>query len=954
MGNSGTISFKWCQSEKYELLTVPKLNLLSISVLVIVRNNAMQNNIFAAARFGLDTDIQRLVRGGAAINNLDREGWAAIHHAARYSRISTLRLLVEELETNVNAINLFKGQTAVHIVASNNNAGGGARPAIALLAELGADVNMKDSSGKTPLDVAIGIGNHDATAALLDVGAVRGVSGGVLSVPTAPAVPAAVPADIKARWLRSFMIALNTRRPFSLKSFIIRIVKNTPDPSSPHQTLGVRDPYNLSLDSYKDDMTMGMFFRYGPRTVVSISYLEGSNEPRVAALQASAPICAGQGRVIYSKYVNTKSKYLVHENSIDLTDERELCHDLSSDMEKNWGCFKRTSPGDYFIVKSLIPLRILRVQNGTDCTELPAVRRFLWAAESIDNPFVKKDYPNLMSIERLFPSRVEDVGTFRGTTRGIEFEQEHLFVGHVTVHQGENEPCFPNWYIHPAPSTGDWRMYFMFFYTIKFNNGVFSISRMSSCFHPPNPDTVHEIVFPVGIAERGPYEFVVSYGESDNDCRIASYTKDEISVLLAPVDSWNENNYVFHPNYATSLRNSVLRRSSHRDRSLWSTILSENGMGLIATSPSTEIFFNPAITNAGDGKFVTAWRKFNGDLSRPKDVNWQGSNEVAMEVCSLEIKDGKLVYSTENTPIEFQVGTTVAGGEDPRLIFENDCPLLLVNDLTSNGLRRMYIHNLKTDDSSLTVHPFCHNMSTSDDDEKNWGPFYHEGDLHFVYSVTPLVIGKPNNYRCPNSNSQAIQCEPISNEPTPENLTQILSDNGMVMRGGTPGIKLDNTEEYLFVGHSVQKRPTEGCFPGYIVQRFLESSSEHTHGQDVEDYNQQYMAFFYTLKEIEGGFKLHRISCCSHFPGGRQSFAKIHFPGGLAKVDLGGIFEDAFIVSVGVQDTHGVFCALNRTFLEYVLRPVEDWNTKNYIVDVNYFQNVSNLNPILRDFRRII
>lgn len=547
------------------------------------------------------------------------------------------------------------------------------------------------------------------------------------------------------------------------------------------------------------------------------------------------------------------------------------------------------------------------MKNRTECRELPPVGRF-WAHQSINNPHVKKDYPNLTSIERLFPRRKEDVGTFRGGTRGIEFGEEHLFVGHVTLHR--DRPCFPNWYTHPDPipdKTKPTRMYFVFFYTIKFNNGIFSISRMSSCFQPPSPNGPHTIVFPAGIAVREPSEIIVSYGENDNDCRLTSYTKDEVNTLLAPVDSWNINNYVFHPNYATSLRN-----SRPRERSLWATMLPENSMGLIATSPATDKMFNPAITNAGDGKFVTAWRKFNGDLS----ISWKGSNSVVMETCSLAIKDAKLVYSTDYKPIEFQVGTTMAGGEDPRLIYENNCPLLLVNDLVpATGLRRMYIHNLKTDDSSLTVHPFCHNMSLSDNDEKNWGPFYHEGESHFVYTVDPLVIGQPENFRCPNSVQSSVTCRRVSESPTPENLKEIFRKNGMVIRGGTPGIKYD-TDEYLFVGHSFQKWQEGGCFPDYVVQRFLENFSEHTHGKASEEYYGLYMAFFYTIKKIGTTFKLHRISCCSHFPGGRQGFVKILFPAGLAKANLGGTFEDAFIVSFGVQDSHGVFCALNREFLE--------------------------------------
>lgn len=68
-----------------------------------------------------------------------------------------------------------------------------------------------------------------------------------------------------------------------------------------------------------------------------------------------------------------------------------------------------------------------------------------------------------------------------------------------------------------------------------------------------------------------------------------------------------------------------------------------------------------------------------------------------MEACSLQILGGKLVYKMESERVNFEVGERPTGGENPRLVVYNNCPLLLINNLNSSNKRNMYIHNLETD-----------------------------------------------------------------------------------------------------------------------------------------------------------------------------------------------------------------------------------------------------------------
>ncbi len=815
---------------------------------------------------------------------------------------------------------------------------------IIALTKAQADVNRAGKGGDTPLHIAARRGRDDVVNHLIYHGANTSST-----TNDDGETPLTVAASEKVRkvLLNALPPAASLDGPatvgsyYPLKEYITEMIRDQGYFSR------VSRAYNVSLDSDfssstgDDASNFGILFRYGPQRIVSIS-----GEGVVSSIQAKAPICVGGGKVIYTKRVGTRS--LVYLNNFDLRTETEtmLCHALSGEYEKNWGVFdfeQGDTSSTGLVVYSVLPLRILRFTSDARSRRCEEARN------------VRRDYPNLTSISRLWVDADDDRGTsiFRGGSRGIPFVAdpasggtESLFVGHVTLHSDEDSGCFPDFRTQrTSPRRAYRRMYYMFFYTVALAEGEFFLSRISCCFQPPTSTAFTKIVFPVGIAERDGHVFV-SYGADDRECLVTSYPVGTVRSMLLETEKWDENNYVFHAQHA----NSIVTDPGKWDGGDAGARLRSRLWLKGTVIPLSDGRFNPAIARIGPDSYLTTWRRFVGDATKEGDVrNWFGKNRVSMERAIVSMSpDGRdLTYSRDGDTEEIDVGVSTIGGEDPRIAVVNvggrKCPLVFVNDKDGAGKRRMY---LKSKDN---VHQFCHDVST--DFEKNWGFFEHEeGYIHFVYQVTPLIVGRVHTGSCVQTDQEGGGCVVVDQnctlegcEMTPEdpqgtfpNLGNVFDMNGLQMRGGTPGLNISESE-YLFVGHAVQASEDE-CFPSTITQRDVDKKGDEWH----RDYPKLYTIFFYTIEAVEGKWRLKRLSCCSHLPGKRDNQTKIVFPSGLATARLrrpGGDY-DSFVVTFGERDDSGSVCAVSREFVDFVLRPVEEWNTRNYVVDINYFSSI--------------
>jgi len=95
------------------------------------------------------------------------------------------------------------------------------------------------------------------------------------------------------------------------------------------------------------------------------------------------------------------------------------------------------------------------------------------------------------------------------------------------------------------------------------------------------------------------------------------------------------------------------------------------------------------------------------------------------------------------------------GFDDPRVIRHKDGDYIISNASVGGGSRKMFIYDVSLDRCA----PIQTRNFQTNTKEKNWTPFIHEGSLHLLYSLNPLVVlksidGKPDLYECIKKDTQ--------------------------------------------------------------------------------------------------------------------------------------------------------------------------------------------------------
>jgi hypothetical protein len=108
----------------------------------------LNENLSAAVAVGSIEDVKKFIKEGADINFNDKYGGIYLHTAAQFDEAEIARILIEN-GIDIHQKDFFHANTPLHIAAGN----GSVRVAKILL-ERGADREIKNNSGRIPLDLA--------------------------------------------------------------------------------------------------------------------------------------------------------------------------------------------------------------------------------------------------------------------------------------------------------------------------------------------------------------------------------------------------------------------------------------------------------------------------------------------------------------------------------------------------------------------------------------------------------------------------------------------------------------------------------------------------------------------------------------------------------------------------------------------------------------------------------
>lgn len=99
------------------------------------------------------------------MDNMDSNGWTALHHASYNGDLESAALLIKDGSANVNAYS-NQQRTPLHFAALNNH-----KEVIQLLLSNGAELEWVDEQKCTPLHLACKRGHIESVALLLTSGA---------------------------------------------------------------------------------------------------------------------------------------------------------------------------------------------------------------------------------------------------------------------------------------------------------------------------------------------------------------------------------------------------------------------------------------------------------------------------------------------------------------------------------------------------------------------------------------------------------------------------------------------------------------------------------------------------------------------------------------------------------------------------------------------------------------
>ena len=274
------------------------------------------------------------------------------------------------------------------------------------------------------------------------------------------------------------------------------------------------------------------------------------------------------------------------------------------------------------------------------------------------------------------------------------------------------------------------------------------------------------------------------------------------------------------------------------------------------------------------------------------------------------------------------------GPEDPRLFYYKNDIYILVNQLTKDKKRNMFISkiNLDTLDYNLEKNIICKALSTNF--EKNWGSFIFKNKLHMLYDINPLKIFEVNDdYKC------KIICN--YKDTILERFKKSYPDLHFHIRNSTNLINI-GSNKYLGLGHAVLDYKDDTDINKYLIPSFNKSKYSKFDKGYFKRYFKLYTGFFFTVDMNKK--RINEISPFFQLPNYESKQELIFFPTSIY------LDKDNYVnISYNVGDNRSYFVKIH---LNIILLSLYD--KKNIDFQVNHNINPNYYIEMIRNIRKLL
>ena len=266
---------------------------------------------------------------------------------------------------------------------------------------------------------------------------------------------------------------------------------------------------------------------------------------------------------------------------------------------------------------------------------------------------------------------------------------------------------------------------------------------------------------------------IVLPSEPERYKRISGLYRNQTSTLPFHVHSWAAGKDGNERSELPLLRASSLEVS--RFVGMQEDILERYGVTMQVNNRFDVRLMSPAIVHIGDGRWLLFARISCYPAELYDNLLWTQELDAALD--PIPGTGGVIGVPTHS---QFLMAP---GPEDPRTVVMNGEILVVFNHQYRNDDRRMILYNhAQKRLSELSIEGLTQARA-----EKNWMPFVHDGELHLVYQMTPLIVIK-----CELPSGKCICVMPVGECHGVQAVSK-----GVTARGGTP---LTQVADGLFAG----------------------------------------------------------------------------------------------------------------------------------------------------------